>query len=64
MKVLTSNTPRLIEKFYETKIFAKELNENVYNFLEYIERKHNDLFNEERRKLSLNKSKKQLKKVL
>ena len=64
LKVLTSNTPRLIEKFYETKIFAKVLNENVHSFLEYIETKHNDLFNEERRKLSLNKSKKQLKKVL
>ena len=64
LKVLTSNTPRLIEKFYETKTFANELNENVHDFLVYIEGKYNDLFNEGKRKEALNKSKKLLKKVL
>ncbi len=64
LKVLTSNTPRLIEKFYETKTFANELNENVHDFLVYIEGKFGDLFNEGKRKEALNKSKKLLKKVL
>ena len=64
LKVLTSNTPRLIEKFYETKTFANELNENVHDFLVYIEGKYGDLFNEGKRKEALNKSKKLLKKVL
>jgi len=64
LKVLTSNTPRLIEKFYETKVFANELNEKVHQFLDFIENKHTDLFNEERRKEVLNKSKKLLKKVI
>ena len=59
--IVSSN---IIEKFYETKTFANELNENVHEFLKYIEEKHKDLFNEERRKEALNKSKKLLKKVL
>lgn len=64
LKVLTSNTPRLIEKFYETKTSASELSNDVHNFLKYIEAKHQDLFNDEQRKKVLNKSKKLLKGVL
>lgn len=64
LKVLTSNTPRLIEKFYETKVLAKELDESVYDFLNYIENNYPDFFNEENRKKALNKSKKTLKGIL
>lgn len=64
LKVLTSNTPRLVEKFYETRLLAKEIDNYVYEFLNFIETKHNDFFNEKRKKDSLNKSKKTLKKVL
>ena len=61
LKVLTSNTPRLIEKFYETKLSSKEIDENVYQFLTFIEDKHNDLFNETKRMETLNKSKKNMR---
>ena len=64
LKVLTSNTPRLVEKFYETKTKAYEIDEKVYDFLNFIEEKHGDLFNEKKRKDALDKSKKQLKKIL
>lgn len=64
LKVLTSNTPRLVEKFFETKTLAIEINENVYDFLRYLENKHKDIFNEERKKEALNKSKNILRKAL
>ncbi len=64
LKVLTSNTPRLVEKFYETKNKAYEIDEKVYDFLNFIENEHKDLLNEEKRKAALDKSKKQLKKML
>ena len=64
LKVLTSNIPRLIEKFYETKVLAKEIDENVYDFLSYIENIYTDFFNEENRNKALIKSKKILKGIL
>ena len=62
--LLDQQSIRLVEKFYETKTKAYEIDQKVYDFLNFIEEQHSDLFNEKRRKDALDKSKKQLKKIL
>ena len=45
-------------------INQKKFSEIVNDFLNFIENEHKDLLNEEKRKAALDKSKKQLKKML
>jgi hypothetical protein len=48
LKIRADNIPNLREVFFKTKTVSKIVDENIYNFLEYVQSKNSEIFDEDK----------------
>ena len=46
LKIRADNIPNLREVFFKTKTVSKIVDKNIYNFLEYVQSKDSEIFDE------------------